>query len=354
MALGALDAAVQLALRQGCHAFVVAGDLFDTSKPLPQHLAAVQEILARATGGLEVFLMVGNHDQVSDAPGDHALGPLSKVATIVEEPETFLLGETTGAPVELVLVPFARGRGFDMLCHALNGLGDATVPRQLSIHLGVSDGTTPPWLKDAEDSIHQSHLADIALGVGANIVTAGNWHNEANWNPSTASGAELPIHQCGSLCPTGFDDLGSQHGGVVIWDSVHGTEVHHVVGPRFFKCDVDNVSIRAYVSHTRVTAPSQQNYVRFTASSSDKLLQGVRLLGELKRDGLVVDGDVVADGGYIGTAEQGARDAATAARGQETLDEALVAYVGALKVDGVSNQEVLSLATKYLQTSEAP
>ena len=51
---------------------VIAGDLFDTPHPTPQLMAGALDALS----GLDVTCLVGNHDQVSAAPGDHALGPL--------------------------------------------------------------------------------------------------------------------------------------------------------------------------------------------------------------------------------------------------------------------------------------
>lgn len=53
---------------------VVLGDIFDTVRPEPQVIAAVQLALWETH---TTFLLLGNHDMVSTQPGDHALGPLA-------------------------------------------------------------------------------------------------------------------------------------------------------------------------------------------------------------------------------------------------------------------------------------
>ena len=68
---------------------VVNGDLYDVLRPEAQVHRATQEILLPAMS----IVVKGNHESNSDAPGDHALGPLSPVATIVDVPTAYVLGE---------------------------------------------------------------------------------------------------------------------------------------------------------------------------------------------------------------------------------------------------------------------
>jgi len=80
-----LEFALRRAHEEGCKVFVVNGDLFDTAKPSPQHLAETQRVLGQYPEMQKVILL-GNHDMESAEEGDNALGPLRPVAQIIEQP----------------------------------------------------------------------------------------------------------------------------------------------------------------------------------------------------------------------------------------------------------------------------
>jgi hypothetical protein len=211
--------------------FVVAGDLFDTCRPSPQIIARTGEELGRygAQGG-RVHVVMGNHDQASTAPGDHALAPLAEMGIEVHERDH---GGWWGNRAVLVC-PYRPGRGEEWLpgavAEAKAQLGP-TAPTEnvlLVTHLGIRDSDTAPWLRDAHDSIHVDQLADVCAAHGVTHVAAGNWHEAKRW---TKRGVE--IVQVGTLCPTGWDNGGEQGYGIMLrWTSADLTAVH-VPGPRF-------------------------------------------------------------------------------------------------------------------------
>src|SRR5262249_42718929 len=152
-----MSAAAKIAKEEACGSLVVLGDLFDTTKPLPQIMSEIQKVLSCRT-----IILEGNHDQVSAAPGDHALGPLSPVAEIVDEPRVFPFGES--GHCQLVAIPFQPGDARNWLAKRVS----ETLCRQplaehrtLAIHLGIIDEKTPPYLKGAYDAIPVDLLEQI-------------------------------------------------------------------------------------------------------------------------------------------------------------------------------------------------
>jgi hypothetical protein len=209
MVLDSLRAAYDIAAKALCKALIVNGDLFDTAKPSPQLIAAVQEVIKG--GGLPTFIMLGNHDMESAADGDHALGPLAPVATLITKPTKLCISTGGIDEVEVWAVPFQPGKAEEWLPTVLAEVegqprvcSSASTPKLLALHLGLRDlGKTPPWLMDAHDSVSIEQLAELCVQHGISCVTAGNWHDPRRW---TLKGVELV--QIGSMCPTGFDDLG--------------------------------------------------------------------------------------------------------------------------------------------------
>lgn len=216
-----LDRAVTAALGPlRCDQLVVAGDLFDTTTPAPALIARAQEALRR----IPSVVLVGNHDQTSTAPGDHALGPLVPVATVVDQP-TLLPG--------LALVPFRRPSQDEptrlWVPKVLAGLGDVS-GRLLVLHTGLSDGDTPVYLADSAGAYPVADLVATCAELGIPVAVAGDWHRQRAWS---ASGVQ--VAQVGALVPTGFDEHGLDgFGGLVVWDSDAGTlETHQIPGLRF-------------------------------------------------------------------------------------------------------------------------
>jgi len=316
--LAVLENAVALATDKECEALVILGDLFDRADPLPQLVAAVMRILERFPG--QTVALVGNHEQVSTAPGDHALAPLDddeSLARVIELPGTFLVNKTTA----LLAVPFQPGDARDWLPQALTYLAERTDPvakrRVLALHLGLSDDTTPAFLRGAHDSYDAQALADLCKEHGIGWVFAGNWHERKSWRVAWPSGSKLNhllrIEQVGALVPTGFDNPGlDAYGGMCILDtSRKDGEVERLTlpGPRFVKVAKDE------------TPP--------------KVPTGCRLYVDE-----VIDSKV---------SKAAAKAAAQAARSAVTLEQALAKFVEKMPLDdGVDRQAVLAAAKGYL------
>lgn len=326
--LDALQHAVALAERQGCEALVILGDLFDTTNPLQQIVTEVQRILEATQ--LPTHILMGNHDLVSTAPGDHALGPLEPVADVTDEPSVLLVGDS-----ELVLVPFQPGPAVEWLPAVLKGgwLDDVGDNAALLIHLGIADDSTPIYLKGSHDAVPSGLLVGLCKEYGFKAVFAGNWHSHKVLRKRPL------ICQVGALAPTGWDNEGLDAvGTMVIWHGGTKIDVHQIPGPRFIKLRAGETWDTAKVKDCSV-------YVQITADAQSTNA-ALGFLNTAKQDGLVVAGEVVPDTSEV---REAARRAATVARSADTLDEALHAYIEHMTLsDGVNRADVLALAKQYL------
>lgn len=217
-ALYAFREACSAAISSGCEALVVLGDLFDTSNPIPQLITEVQIVLKDAKNvGLYVIIMVGNHDMVSEAEGDHALGPLRPFATIIDRPSSFTFGEPF-EEVELWLAPFRSGDQMANLVAAFDSckrdeipFGSEKVKRVLGAHVGIQNDQTPFYLLGSKEAIDETDAAALLARYNAQAFVCGNWHNRYIKVVDTTKA----IVQCGALCPTGWDNPGHEGYGKV-------------------------------------------------------------------------------------------------------------------------------------------
>lgn len=334
--LNTFQRAVDRAIDLGCSAFVVLGDLFDYQRPEAQLLAAVQRILARADAeGVRVFLLVGNHDQTSSARGDHALGPLAPVASIIETP-TNVLG---GPGVRLGLVPFVSGGvpgwfGDAAKAAARVGPGVDYDVMLLGVHLGIADEETPPWLVKSDDAIRFDVLQEHARTRGFSKALAGNWHNRKRWK------GPPEVFQLGALVPTGWDNPGLEgYGTLAIWDD-GDLSYEEIPGPRFLGTTPEEAPALVEEAWRRGDVP----FVRLVVPP-DQLARGHEALHALR-----VVGDVRAD---VTDTTVAARSAATNARAATTVDDALAGFVGAMALpEGVDRAAVLAKAKGYLRRGD--
>ena len=332
LALAALVHAVEKANTENARPLVVAGDLFDYQRPEPQLIAEVQRALGAFEG--QTHVLVGNHDQVSDLTGDHALGPLAPVAHVVERPTIVYDREA-----EMLLVPFlpADRPAADALAEVVAGLGERQREHAaLFIHAGIRDDKTAPWLRSARDAIDASVLAEIATSGGFSAVFAGNWHDRRTWTYD-----RVKMVQIGALAPTGFDNPGFDgYGTVAFWEPGRRTTFVEVPGPRFIKATREELPAvekqaveRGVVAFIEVSAePEEARALREEALA--------RPASTHTRIEVVVDREV----GRVK-----ARSAASAARRAGTVDAAVDAFVRRMGVgEGVDRDEVAALARGYL------
>lgn len=336
LTLDALSSAVAAAQQAGCGALVIAGDLFDTTRPEPQIVAEVQKLLNVAD--LHVVLLLGNHDMFSMAKGDHSIGPLEPVADIVTEPTLMTLARD----VKTLMVPFEPGPALEWLPKRVDALlGGKPLPGAVLVtHVGISTHDDPPFLKAAHDQVPAHLLGDLCTKYGIRAVFAGNWHSHREFNLSAPNFAKA--YQIGTLCPTGWDNPGTErYGTVPIFDSAeakHVKQVFEVPGPRFLNLTID--TLRAL----QPKAPFSL-YVRTRVAEADVVEAG-RLCETLKEQGQLTAYEVLIDDAEV---RAQARTAATVARSATTLEGALTSFVEQMPLpDNIDRQEVLARAKAFL------
>lgn len=240
MALDVLSAAYDLAVEQECDAFFVLGDLFHSASPLPQVEAEVLRTLRPLTKPacsreMSIHLLVGNHELVSSDVDDHALAALAfRDGVIVHHrPDVCRFGSGAGT-VRVVLVPFRPGDVTSWLPGVLERYLDGVSKqgkRILCMHQGISDGSTPAWLRGSHEGINVGDMAKLCKGHRISMVLAGHWHGRRTWRLGKGGGDH--IVQLGALVPTGFNDQGLEgYGTIAFWDDGE-LSLEHIPGPRF-------------------------------------------------------------------------------------------------------------------------
>ena len=353
LALDTFRAAVDRARVLRATHFIVAGDLLDYSRPESPLLAAVQGIMRREGADFEeVFLMLGNHEQVSTLPGDHALAPLAVEdhVTIVDRPMLRLLDDLG---TELILVPFQPGHAREWLARVvrdtLAGSEDAGARpprasrgvRVLVLHLGIKDARTPPWLAGASDAIDIDLLAPICEEHGIDYVLAGNWHDRREWR---LRGGKTQVLQIGALVPTGWDNPGLDgYGGLGIYERIVGLTCETIPGPRFVKADSADTFARMTLAAEKA---GHKLFVSFDAQPEDMAKLTGAVLAATER-GDIVGGEVIPN---QEEAIVKAKSAAFAAKSSKTLHEALANYVRVMPLpDTVDRAAVHERAKGYLR-----
>lgn len=329
---------------------VVCGDLFDTSRPSPQVLRKAQATLERLrdsrTGESGAVLLVGNHDRVSDAPGDHALGPLAPVARIIERPTVMRPG--TGH-VELLCVPYMPGNAREWFAPTVASLANECErgvgkPRErvLCFHLGIEDDRTSHYLKGAHDAIDLADLRAVMAEHGIRHAFAGNWHEFRSWDANETG----KIVQCSALAPTGFDNAGLDGFGMLhLYD--HGAKQQitsvEIPGPRFLTVQ------GASAAETVIDSANEAGHLVFARYRADAahVKEAQATLDEWISEAIVHAGFVDPEDDE--QAEKAARDAAKAARKAETLGQALAEFVEHMPLEeGIDRAEVVQRASEYL------
>lgn len=319
--LKALSNAIDIALAAYVDAFVIAGDVFDNVRPEPQIISCVQKLLEGVPS--RAFLLVGNHDQVSAAPGDHALGPLAPVATIADTLRAEVVGDA-----ELILCPY--GTDFADLA----SLPVRRKRRLIVAHTGISDSNTPAYLAGSKNVIS----TDVAFGLcriaKASALVSGDWHSRKLW-----TSRELSVMQIGSLCPVGFQNPGFDgYGTVAIWNSETGQiRFDAIPGPRFIIAkDTEDVELA-------ISRAETESYALFV---SYRLKPGERE-PEILKNARITGYEAVADESEVERAEEEAGEEARAER--HDVGAALAAFVESMPVPAdVGRPDVLAEASVCL------
>ena len=241
--LRVFERSLEHAEEEGCDAVMILGDLFDRHNPLPQLVGATLRRILKA--GLPTVMLVGNHDQVSTAPGDHALTPFSAAGyeqiTVVDAPRIVTV-KSTHETCNVLCAPYQPGAVKKWLPKLMQDYaGKADV---LALHLGIYDGDTPAYLRGAEGAIQANALADLCLEHGFQTVLAGDWHDRRLWEFSGGKFAtgrkKVVLMQVGALVPTGWNNPGLDgYGTVAFWDTTKRlVSFSALPGPRFVRAPV--------------------------------------------------------------------------------------------------------------------
>lgn len=333
--LKSLEAALRGAEAEGCTDFAIAGDLFDGVAPSPQMLRAVQDALW--TTKMNVHVLTGNHDRVSELKGDHALGPLEAdgVLTVYEVPGMHLVDQN-----EVWFVPHIPGVGSENVLRALSELkaksaaagGGLPRRRALVLHYGIADGDTPGFLARADDCVRADWLMAQQREFGISVTLAGNWHRSKTW----MSDDGFAVVQVGALAPRDFRDEGAAgYGGLAVFDFTD-----------------DEVTLREIPGDRFVIVHSVQEQEAAGAEVPTASRLFLRRIG-VEGSAAVGEPDGVEDTPNMRDAEIATRAAAGAARGTDTLLEALSAFVGEMPLDaGVDRKAVLARCHGFLKGAE--
>lgn len=337
--LEVLDRALTAAADAGCQDVVVLGDLFNGILPSPQLIRATQDVLWKAAQRVSVHLLKGNHESVSATEGDHALGPLEVdlSGTFVRVYDGPTVVEIGGARVWMV--PHAPGKGPKVLDSALAALGAqeasrglASPPRRLlALHFGIADDETPPYMRDASDSVTVEDLSRVSSEHAISAVFAGNWHRQRSWSVGS-----LGIVQIGCLCPRGWNDAGLEgYGGLAVYDVAGDSiELVEIPGPRFVSVRSANAQYETIKEAIRV---GHHVYVHRYYTEGEDVVTPTE-----DRVTFVALPD-------LEEVEAATRSAARAAKSKDTLEEAIAAYVAAMPLpEGVDRSEVLARSRQFL------
>jgi hypothetical protein len=278
--------AVDLAVGRRCSALFVLGDLFDNVRPTPQLVAETARALACGTTSasltqyaLNVYVLLGNHDRASDAPGDHACASLALRygVHVIEKPTVVLVG--TSDQVEVLCVPYRSGRADDWLRDdvlSLNTECPATTRRRVVFtHVGIWDEETPEYMRAARDAVGVGQARWLCEQVRASYLMAGNWHHQRSWLMAGGPAVPRTLHGHrdsaavvipGTLCPASFSDAfdaqradTSVNGQLVVLNTSR-PDVEHtfVAGPRFRS--ITEETMRSMVEDE---AADQRGYVHY-------------------------------------------------------------------------------------------
>lgn len=341
-----LQRAATVFQREACSAVMVLGDLFDVDRPEPPLLRAAQrwlDGLRREVG--PVYIIVGNHDQHSTSPGDHALAPLADHAHVVDVATRIPSLTPEGSPVEVLAFPFEPGRAAEWMEAAVARMEATVGPppapgvvRLLVLHAGVIDDRTPVYLHAAHDALPLDQLRALGRRLGCACVFAGNWHERRTWLDTTPG-----VVQVGATVPTGWDNPGRKgYGSAVVYDTDHATVTcHEVLGPRFLKL----TSLKELADLHQRTLQGERLFVRLVLPA-DQRAPGLAALAAAQADGRLHSSELVVDG----DAERAlGADAAARARAQTSLDAALGAYITAMALpSGVTPEAVLARTRAFL------
>lgn len=225
--IDALDRAFELAYESYASDFVIAGDVFDTDHPYPDMIGAVMEVFIKwKTKGMNIHLMVGNHDQHSSTPGDHALAPFKAIANVYETPYI-----TEGREPTIMFLPYGHE-----VPDVVEGVD------YVIAHHGIADDATHPIKASAPFVLKAKEIQQWMDDNGVSGYLSGDWHEHQRWGNVVQIGALAPVNWTNrAYVPKKYDPYGS-----VIFADFGRLDRKIVSGPRFMRADTSGEAIALF------------------------------------------------------------------------------------------------------------
>ena len=326
LSLNVLERSVQRSLALGSSRLYVLGDLFDNVKPIPQVIGRVQNILEK----IPTVILLGNHEQVSESPGDNALVCMENTCTVVET--TQVIEEEDRY---MLCVPFKPGDARMWLEGELEIAKDYTdKPVTVCLHLGIQDDESPFFLKGCHDSIEASTLFDLMEMYGVESAITGNWHNRKVWTRGNKT-----IFQTGALIPTGFDNPGSEGYGTLGILNNSDITFEEISGPRFLKISADEFDVKKIFKY-----PGSL-YLE-VSGAGDRLVEISEQLRTLKLSGCVRGYSIVRD---LTSAKKTASTAVKMIACSRSINEGVANYIRTMDIPPTTtDKEVFAAVLNYL------
>ncbi|HEX7089545.1 MAG TPA: DNA repair exonuclease [Longimicrobiales bacterium] len=235
----------ELAKREGAHAVLIAGDLFDRPQPPGAVLAAARETLRRMVdAGLHVFIVPGNHDPITVHP--HPYRELPPGVCFFTEP---VFGapvsvETPAGPLNVYGIAFDPAKERE----PLRTFRRADLPGAHVVLLHGSVQGTSHW--SASPNVLKL-TADALSTLGVDYIALGDHHRPRPPHEFDAAGS-LPACYSGSFAALDLTETGPR--GCVVADIEPGRPpvVRHVPFPIPRVEDVGEVDVSALESDAAV------------------------------------------------------------------------------------------------------
>lgn len=327
LSLSSIAQAVSIANKAQADLLLVTGDLFDVSDPPPQVIASTIQVLQGFKG--DVVLLVGNHDQFSLAEGDHALGPFEGHKTASELAGHFrVIERAQSIDYHSLGLPFNPEPVHEWLPEALRKADHADI---VFAHFGIIDDDTEEFLRGAPDAIEADKLFALMKKYEIKLFVVGNWHEHHTWKLGSRQ-----IVQVGALTPTGFGNLGSRYGRVVLIGDDCSVSVQEVQGPRFKKMKWGDKLPYSKANKLYVHCEAKPKELReargwFKAHAESRGIAGYNVVPSKEQ------------------AQHKARAAAKATSQESAIKSAAAAFVSRMPLaEGVRREKVLAHVNRYL------
>jgi DNA repair exonuclease SbcCD nuclease subunit len=234
----------EIARREGAHAVLVAGDLFDRPEPERETTAAVAEAFARlAENGRPVFVVPGNHDSstLHHHPYSEPLGGARIFLGAAFERHSV---ETPGGPLHVYGLAYDLGREDA----PLSTYERADLP---GIHVVLLHGSaefSPHW-KIGRNALRLP--LDALAGLECDYVALGDYHA---FRPPERFGGEPPPRACypGSFAALDLSEMGPRGYVVVELEAGSPPRVAHRVSTVPLLQDVGDVDVGGAIDHDGV------------------------------------------------------------------------------------------------------